>query len=762
MLLLILWNTCHLFYVCNQSVLSFLLGQTTKEISARAGPTAYTSTNLLEDLIQAPCCWLSSPESRHRLPHKNPMYSSLSISPFLSPSPLSHSKNLFFDSAASVRYLSFSAAQQNLGFTASLHSGLLKSGFHSNLFVANSLLDAYSKCGRMDSALKLFDRMPLRDVVSWTAVISGHCHTGAAAAAILVFLNMLTEGTAPPPNEFTVSAVLRACGMLRDEEMGRMVHGHLVAAGFSHDAFVSNSLIDMYGKVGSIVDAEKLVSRLSCRDVVSWSAIISGSVLHGMFDKALILFTRMLEDGILPNTATMLSITQACSLMGEPSLFACVHAWLVKLELHDCVPVVKSLVMMYAKNGFLDEAIEAFLQFDFPECHDPDLIAALIHGCALSGSLEHGKVIHGCSIKMGFFPCTIVENSLLDLYAKHRYVDSAHLIFKRMGNRDIVSWNSMISCFAKNDRVEEALQHLGQVHDASGGELKLDFVTVLSSVQACSTISSLERGQILHGFVIKAGFDSDSFVCNALIDMYGKSGRVGLAEQLFQEMEDTRDVGSWNSLIAAYGIHGDGDSALRVFEELRSGGRRNPNAVSFVNVISACGHSGLTMEGYECFKRMQRDYGFEPAMEHYAAMVDLLGRSGKLGEAEEFIRAMPIKPGPSIWGSLLGACRLHGSVEIAERAAAELSVMEPDCGVWRVTLSNVYASAGLWEEAAEVRAEMRRKGSRKEAGWSYVESRGMDKFKFVVGDTRHPETDTIYEVWRSINEHLADAFVESF
>ncbi|URD86240.1 PPR repeat [Musa troglodytarum] len=233
------------------------------------------------------------------------------------------------------------------------------------------------------------------------------------------------------------------------------------------------------------------------------------------------------------------------------------------------------------------------------------------------------------------------------------------------------------------------------------------------------------------------------------------------ALKLFDRMP-LRDVVSWTAVISAYGIHGDGDSALRVFDELRSGGRRNPNAVSFVNAISACGHSGLTMEGFECFESMQRDYGIEPAMELYAAMVDLLGRSGKLGEAEEFIRAMPVQPGPSIWGSLLGACRLHGNVEIAERAAAELSVMEPDCSVWRVTLSNVYASSGLWEEAAEVRAEMRRKGSRKEAGWSYVESRGMDKFKFVAGDTRHPETDRIYEVWRSINEHLADAFVESF
>ncbi|XP_074573745.1 pentatricopeptide repeat-containing protein At3g57430, chloroplastic-like [Curcuma longa] len=676
---------------------------------------------------------------------------------------LSDPRNIFLDSAATVRLIGFSAARRNLSLAAAAHAALLKSGLHSNLFVANSLLDAYTKCGDLDLALNLFDRMPLRDVVSWTTIISAHCLNGSAEDAIGVFVDMLSEETAPSPNEFTAAAVSRACGMLTDERMGRMFHGHLVASGFAYDAFVSNSLIDMYAKAGSIVDAERLLGGLSSRDVVSWSTIISGCVLHGMFENALVLFVEMLEEGIEPNIVTMLSIIQACSLLGRPSLFTAVHTCLIKWELHRSIPVAKSLAIMYAKNGFFDEGMKVFHGFFSPnenECFDPDLIAALIHGCTQTGSLDHGKAIHGCVFKMGFLHCTIVENSVIDLYAKHGQIESAHFIFERMEERDTVSWNTMISCLLKNDHADESLDYLSQLHAASGGELMPDFVTIISSIQACSMISSLEKGQILHGLVIKSGFNSDVFVCNALIDMYGKSGWVNSANQIFQEM-DVRDLGSWNSIISIYGIHGKGASALKVFKNLRLTQTHKPNAVTFVNVISACGHSGLSSEGFECFKVMQRDYEIEPTIEHYAAVVDLLGRSGKLIEAEKFIEEMPIKPGPSIWGSLLGACVIHRNVEMAKRAAAELSVMEPDSNVWRVALSNVYASAGLWDEAAQVRAEMKREGSRKEPGWSYVVLPGMEQFKFIVGDTRHPETDSIYQVWRNIMEHITDGFVET-
>ncbi|XP_038974624.1 pentatricopeptide repeat-containing protein At4g21300-like [Phoenix dactylifera] len=687
------------------------------------------------------------------------------ISLQLPPSPPSHSRppshpnNLFLDSAAAVHLLNSSAAQRDLRLTTCLHAGLFKSGLHSNLFVANSLLDAYSKCGRLDCATELFDRMPQRDVVSWTSLISGHCHNGAAHAAVRVFLNMLSEGAAPLPNEFTVAAVLRACALLKDEKLGRMMHGFLISNGFHGDNFVLNSLIDTYSKLGYIASAEKLVNGLICRDVVSWTAVTSGCVLHGMFEKALVLFITMLEDGIRPNEVTMLSVIQACSLMSDSSLFGWVHALVMKLELDSNGLVVNSLVEMYAKNALVAEGIKIFFRFYFPNgdvCSDPDVVASLVHGCSHSESLERGREIHAYLIKMNYFPCTIIANSLMGMYAKHEQAASAHSIFRRMENRDIISWNTVISCFVKNGSIAEALQHLSGIHGTSGGALAPDHVTMLSSIQACSDIASLQQGQILHGYVIRSGFDHDVFICNALIDMYAKSGRIDLAEQIFKDM-DIRDLGSWNSMIAAYGIHGDGNSALNVFAELKSRGRHKPNGLTFASIISACGHSGSTVEGFECFKSMHRDFGIEPSMEHYAAVVDLLGRSGKLDEAVEFIKTMPIKPGPSVWGSLLGACVLYENVEIAERAAEELSVLEPDGNVWRVALSNVYAVAGRWGDVVRLRAEMKREGLRKEAGWSYVEVGGMESFRFVVGDTRHPQTERIYEVWHSIKEHMLDA-----
>ncbi|OAY73711.1 Pentatricopeptide repeat-containing protein [Ananas comosus] len=428
----------------------------------------------------------------------------------------------------------------------------------------------------------------------------------------------------------------------------------------------------MYAKIGSAASAEKLGR---------------GFMDCGAFGKALELFTMMLKDGILPNTVTMLSIIQACSLSHEPSFLRWVHAWATKLELDRNDLIANSLVEMYAKNEFLEEGVKVFYMFylfDGKVCSDASVVAAIVHGCSLLGSLKHVKEIHGYLTKAGFFPCTVIENSVMGAYAKHGRVDDVHLVFERMVQRDTVSWNTVISCFVKNDRAGNALEFLGLFHKLTQIGLQPDFVTILSSIQACSEVASLQQGQVLHSYVIKSGFDVDVYVCNALIDMYAKSGRIDFAELMFREIGfGFKDISSWNSMIAAYGIHGDGSSAMRVFDRLKNEGNHSPNAVTFACVISACGHAGFTEEGYECFKSMKRDYGIEPRTEHYASMVDLFGRSGKLREAVEFIKDMPIQPGPSVWGALLGACGLHWNIEIAEKAAKELAVLEPESDIWK-------------------------------------------------------------------------------
>jgi pentatricopeptide repeat protein len=560
------------------------------------------------------------------------------------------------------------------------------------------------------------------------------------------------------PNEFTAAAVVQACGLARDERLARMVHGYLVAGGFCDDPFVLGSLVNMYAKVGDVASARRLLLGLPCRDVVSWTAIVSGCVLNAMLEEALGVFLMMLEDGVLLNNVTMLSVIQACALMGASELFGPVHALVVLLELEHDASVVNSLIMMYAKNGFVEEAIRLFKGFYLKTgsvCSNEDVLAAVLYGCTISGSVKNGEGLHAHTIKMGAFPSISVENSLMGMYARFEQIDAALLVFEGMEVKDIVSWNTIISCLAKTDRVNEAMDIFSVLHAAAGGGLAPDFVTVLSMLQACSNAGLLHQGQMLHGYVMKSGFVYDVSICNALISMYAKLGRIDFAEMIFERM-DIKDLVSWNSMINAYGMHGDGHSALRVFHQLKDAGTPAPNAITFVSVISACSHSGLVSEGHKCFESMGRDHGIEPSMDHYACVVDLLGRSGRFAEAEQFIRDMPVRPDSTIWGPLLAACQLHGNVDLAEKAAKELSALEPESDIWRVSLSNTYASVGRWRDAAKIRSEMRRVGLRKETGWSFVDVGGVEGFKFVSADTRHHDAEKIYSVWHSMNRHMAD------
>lgn len=665
---------------------------------------------------------------------------------------------------AAVSLLRGAAGRRDAPLTAALHAALLKSGaLHSSqpLTASNSLLHAYVQCGLHSHALHLLDETPRRDAATYSNLISLHCRLGAPLDAFRAFVDMLAQDDgAVRANEFTVAALLQACGLAKDEMLGRMVHGYLVTNGFCADPFVVGSLINMYAKAGDVASARRLLLRSACRDVVSWTAVVSGCVLNGMLADALNVFVMMLEDGVLPNNVTMLSVIQACSLTGHSGLFSPVHALVVQLGLEDDVSVANSLIMMYAKNGLIEEAALLFEDL-YPRrgsvCSKADVLGALIYGCTVSGSLLHGREIHAHLIKLSALPSISIENCLMGMYARFEQVHAAHFVFKGMRVKDIVSWNTMISCLAKSDYVNEALELFSTLHSGGGGGggLVPDFVTVLSVVQACSNAGSLLQGQMLHGYIVKYGFVHDVSMCNALIIMYAKLGIIYSAEQIFRKM-DVKDLVSWNSMIHAYGIHGDGHSALKYFRQLTDVGVHAPNAITYLHVISACSHSGLISEGYKCFESMRKDHGIEPGMDHYACVVDLFGRSGRFTEAEEFIRDMPVPPNSSIWGPLLAACQLHGNVDLAEKAAKELLVLEPDSDIWRVSLSNIYASVGRFKDSTKIRAEMKRVGFKKETGWSFVDVGGVEGYKFVSADTRHRDAEKIYAVWHSMKKHMAD------
>ncbi|KAF8379579.1 hypothetical protein HHK36_029020 [Tetracentron sinense] len=665
------------------------------------------------------------------------------------------SEDVSLDSVSVVRILSSCRADRNLKLGSCIHANVLKYGLDSNVFVGNALLDMYIKCGNLEGASKLFDRMPERTIVTWTSMMSGKCQNGESDGALSIFEQMLWESV--HPNEYTLAVLLQGCKHKNDSKLVQVIHGYIIVNGFITDQFLQNSLIDAYSKSGLLMAAEELMEGLSYRDVVSWTSIISGFIANGLIEKALIMFFGMLEDGVMPNTVTIASVIHACSLMNKEKFFGWIHGFIIKAELCTDAHVMNSLVEMYSSNGCFLEGIRIFCEFCFTVeggYLNLETMATLLQGCGHSGCLRLGEGIHGYLIKHEFFPCTMVENSLIDMYVENKHDDSAFQLFTKMSKRDIVSWNTMISCLVKNGWPSKALELLSEIHSRGDDQAIPDFITMLSSVLACSNLASLQLGQIIHGYITRSGLGCDVFVANSLIDMYSNSGKMDFAKRVFEDMP-VKDMGSWNSVIAAYGINGNGTSALQAFAELKDSGVQ-PNVITFVNVLSACGHSGLVEEGFELFNSMGSKYGIEPSMEHFACMVDLLGRSGRVEEAEDFIKNMPLRPSPAVWGALLGACGLLGNVEVAERAAEKLSVLEPESKVWRVVLSNVYAGVGKWEDAAKVRAEMKgSEGMRKEAGWTSVEVRG-ESFRFMVGDTRHPESTKIYEVLNGITKHITD------
>ncbi|OWM85291.1 pentatricopeptide repeat-containing protein At4g39530-like [Punica granatum] len=642
--------------------------------------------------------------------------------------------------------------------TGSVLRGLvIKSGFGADAIAGNSLANMYSKCELLDRAKQVFEEMPHRTVVSWTTLMSGYCSNWESHMAISLFGQMLGEVEL---NEFTISVLLKACAQCANtndhQRLVEAAHCYVVKYGLSLDSFLANSLVDSYAKCGKLSDAEKVLQRSGCTDVVSWTSLISGAVLNGYAREALSYFFRMQEDGKTPNEITVLSLLRACSLIGELEFFRWVHGAILKTGWGWNDFVVNSLMELYLVNGCFLEGIEVFCKFlsTSEDQHvKAETLALILQGCSELGLFGLGKQIHCFLIKCGIIPLLVIENSLVDMYSKNECIGSAVRLFSRMANRDIVSWNTIITCLVRRGDYSRALSHFREIHRERGdGESGPDFVTMLAVLQACSDMGSYRLGQVIHGFITKTGFVCDTFVQNSLIDMYGKTGRLDSAHGVFKEML-SKDISSWNSMIGAFGVNGNGHSAMTVFRELTRSGIEQPNEITFVNILSACDHAGIMKEGLEIFNCIESVYGTRPSTEHLACVVDMLGRSGRLDEAEAFIRNVPIKPDRAAWGALLSSCCAFGRVDLAERAARELSVLDWDNKAWRVAMSNIYAGVGRWEDVAKVRLEMKELNG-KEAAWSSVEVHGQD-IAFMVNDTTHPECASIYETLHSITGHIA-------
>ncbi|WOK93795.1 pentatricopeptide repeat-containing protein [Canna indica] len=351
------------------------------------------------------------------------------------------------------------------------------------------------------------------------------------------------------------------------------------------------------------------------------------------------------------------------------------------------------------------------------------------------------RQVHAHAYRHGLQSRVHVATTLIDCYAKLGSVSYSERVFDEMAERNVVSWSAMIACYAKNERPFDALE-LFKAMMMGDSEAVPNAVTMVSVLQACAGLAALGQGKVLHAYILRNSLDTVLSVVNALIMMYAKCGSLEKGRQIFDSTRNRRDVVTWNSMISAYSLHGFANEAIHVFGKMIGAGV-TPSSITFVTLLGACSHAGLVQEGKRLFNSMSREHGISPRSEHYACMVDLLGRAGQLDEAIKLVEGMRIEPSPTVWGSLLGACRIHCNVELAERACIRLFELEPVNAGNYVLLADIYAEAKMWEEVSRVKQLLEARGLQKVPGCSWIEVKNRI-YSFVSVDEMNPHLEQLH------------------
>jgi pentatricopeptide repeat protein len=408
----------------------------------------------------------------------------------------------------------------------------------------------------------------------------------------------------------------------------------------------------------------------------------------------------------------------------------------------------------YARHGNGERALTVFYEMH-QTCIRMDhfTFGSVFRACASLVAIDQGKQLQGFAIKLGLESDVFVGTALVDFYAKcETRMENARQVFDRMYHRNVVSWSAMIAGYVHHGCGGETLRllHLMQLEGVKPNE-----ITFTSVVNACANVAALEQGKQVHASIIGNGYVYYDKLANALVDMYSKCGKLEYARQMFDKMPQ-RDVVSWTTIITAYGKQGHGKEVVKLFEQMQMAGIR-PNHVTFLTVLSACSHAGLVKEGLHYFNSMSQDNNnsISPTAEHYACVVDLLGRAGCLVEAYDVISKIPFEPTADIWGSLLGASRIHGNIELGECAAAHLFELDPQNAGHYVLLANIYAAAGKWDGVAMVRKTMKDRGIKKVPGCSWIEVNKMTHV-FSTGDRSHPKSEEIYAVLQNLGTEMKE------
>ncbi|XP_073304878.1 pentatricopeptide repeat-containing protein At4g22760 [Primulina huaijiensis] len=473
------------------------------------------------------------------------------------------------------------------------------------------------------------------------------------------------------PNTYAVSSALKACGKVLYKVGGVMIHGQMQKLGFCDVVFVQTALLDFYLKVGDLEIARKVFDGIAGKNVVSWNSMLAGYAKYGQLDMAHSLFDEMPMKDVI--------------------------SW-------------NSIVSGYVRAKNMEQAYELFRQM--PE-RDFASWNAIITGYIDSGKLELARSFFDAMPQRN----TISYIQMISAFSKYGYVESAKELFDQTGKKNGLLYNAMIACFAQNYRAKDAIQLFDDMLRQNINP-RPDKMTLASVISACAELGDLKLGIWIDSYVVEQGIVMDDHLVTSFIDLYSKCGIIDKAYELFNGLHK-KDAVSYTAMILGCGVNGRPRDAIKLFEEMLDA-EVTPNQVTYTGILTAYNHVGSVEEGYNCFLSMQK-HGVFPSVDHYAIVVDLLGRAGRLKEAHELIKKMPMRPHAGVWGALLLACSVHKDVELAEVATKNCFELEPDSSGYQSLLANIYASTDRWDDAEKLRRSIQDKGFIRTPGSSWTD-----------------------------------------
>ncbi|KAI5072916.1 hypothetical protein GOP47_0013022 [Adiantum capillus-veneris] len=579
-----------------------------------------------------------------------------------------------------------------------IHAEIERGGLaKNNQVVGNAVVDFYAKCSMLHRAREVFDALPGRDVIAWNIMVAGYAEHGYCEEALKCLDAMQSHGVFPDNVTFVYG--LKACNSEISIRRARHIHAEIERQGLlEKDPVVGNALLDMYCKFGLLSIAQELFDILPVQDHFSWNTLIAGYAEHGTGEEALDCFERMQSQGVSADAVTFLCGLKACGGVRALSKGSKMHAEIERrgllIENH---PIGSTLVDMYGKCGAIVKAQEVFDRLPFRDsiawnallagyteqgCAEGTLkclhqmrqggvplnVAAVVcslKACARIGATSEGQRLLAEIKQKRFLERNyLVSSTLVDMCVKCNSIAKAQEMFDQLLVRDVVSWNVLMTGYAENGQIDEALtclkkmQHEGVAPDA---------VTYISSLKACGTMGATLKGQEIHTEIMMKGLlEREPSLGNTLIYMYSRCGAIMMAQRVFDKLM-TRDVVSWNTLIAGYAQVGQNEGLFCTFSDML-GQRVKPDLITFVIVLNACSRSCLFHESHSYFEAMSTHHGIVPCLEHHSCVVDLLARAGQLDEAAAIIKKMPICPNVVVWHALLGACKSWGNVQVGSQA----------------------------------------------------------------------------------------------